>query len=113
MDFIGPLARTQFQNHLAVRRKERNQLVEVDIAGEGRLVILGRPNTVLHMASKRARRDRPQPFLVVNEAKIFFDLNMPEIVPIAEHRRIQLVEQSWYLAFGRNFFVAAPSFDAN
>ena len=55
-------------------------------------MILRRPYAVLHMAAKCTAADLPQPFLVIEEAEVLFDLNVTEVVPVTNMRRIQFVE---------------------
>ena len=75
-------------------------------------MILRRPDAILHMTAKRARPDRAQPFLVIDEAEVFLDLDVPHVVPVADLRRVQFVEQRRQFALARDFFVTAPAFDA-
>ena len=92
--------------------QERNKFLQIDDAGKGRLMILRRPNAILHVAAERARSDRAQPFLVIEEAEVLLDLDVPDVVPVAELRRVQFVQQRGQFALARDLFVAAPAFDA-
>ena len=49
---------------------------------------------------------------VIDEAKILFDLDVAEVVPVTDLRRIQFIEQGRQFAFARDFFVTAPAFDS-
>ena len=74
-------------------------------------MILPRPDAILKMTTKRARTDLPEPFGVIEEAQVFLDLDVTEVVPVTELRRIQFVEQRRQLALVRNFFITAAAFD--
>ena len=70
-NFVDGFARTQFPNPLAIFRQKRNKFGKIDISGEGRLMILRRPNAILHVAAEGARPDRAQPFRVIDESQGF------------------------------------------
>src|SRR5207245_9897045 len=91
-DFLGSFARAYFPDKQTVAWQERNKFLKIDISGKRRLMIVGRPNAVLEVTSERARRGRAQPFGVIEEGKIFFDLNVPEVVAVPDLRRIDCVE---------------------
>ena len=78
---------------------------------KGRLMILRRPNAILHVTAQRARTDRAQPFRVIDEAEVFLDLDVPDVVPVTDLRRVEFIEQRRDFALARNLFVAAPAFD--
>src|SRR6266699_3157454 len=71
-------------------------------------MIFRRPNAVLHMAAKRARTDQAQPFGVINESQILFNLRVTEIVPVTQLRAARFGEQLTYLR-DRYFPVLASS----
>jgi hypothetical protein len=111
-DFIGRFTRAHLPNELASFGQKRNEFRKIDISGKWRLVILRRPDAVLHMATKGARPNRAQPFFVIHEAKVFFDLKMTEVMPVTDLRRVQLIKKRGKLALARDFFVTAPAFDS-
>src|SRR3979490_2688250 len=75
-------------------------------------MILRRPFAILHVATDRARPDGAKPFGVIEEAEIFFDLDVAHIVPVSELRRVHFIEERRQLPFAWDFFVAAPAFHA-
>src|SRR4029077_16987537 len=75
-------------------------------------MILRGPYTILHVTAQRARSDRAQPFFVIDEAEVFLDLDVTDVMPVADLRRVELVQHLREFALARNFFVAAAAFDA-
>ena len=75
-------------------------------------MILRRPYTILHVTTQRARSDSAQPFFVIDEAEVFLDLDVTDVMPVADLRRVELVKQRREFALARNFFVAASAFDS-
>ena len=111
-DFLDGFARAHFPDKQTIARQERNKFLKIDISGKRRLMILGRPNAVLQVTTERARTDRAQPFGVIEESEIFFDLNMPKVVPVPEPGRIHLLEKHREFALAWDLFISAPPFDA-
>ena len=81
-NFFRCFSRTHFPDHGAIFRQQRDELEQIDVAGKRRLMILRRPDAILHMTSKRARTDHAQPFFMIEEAEVLLDLNVTEIVPV-------------------------------
>src|SRR6266436_8349185 len=92
LDFFGGLSRTHFPNPGAIFRQERHQFRKIDISAKRRLMILGRPDAILNMAAKRAGTDLTEPFGMIEKGEVLFDLNVPEVVPITDLRRVEFVE---------------------
>ena len=111
-DFDSGFTGTQFPNHAAIGRQQWYQLFQVDVTRKRHLVVLRRPNAILNVATKRARRHRLDPVSVIQKAKILLYLDVPEVMPVAENLRIQFVEQGRQLTFARDFFITAPALQA-
>src|ERR1700680_2636505 len=111
-DFLDGCARAHFTDKQTIARQERNKFPKIDIPGKRRLMILGRPNAVPPVTNERVREDRAQPFGVIEESEIFFDLNMPKVVPVPEPGHIHLLEQHREFALAWDLFISAPPFDA-
>ena len=75
-------------------------------------MILGRPDAILHVTTKRPRPDRLQPLGMIEKGEVLFDLDVPEVVPITDKRRVQLINQRRQFPFRWNFLVTAPPFDS-
>src|SRR5256885_2010033 len=75
-------------------------------------MILRRPNAILHVTTKSARPDLSKPFRVIEKGKVLFNLNVTEVVPVTDLRRVQFVEQRRQLALAWDFFVTAATFDS-
>ena len=56
-------------------------------------MISRRPDTVLHVAAKGARTDRAQPFGVINESQVLFNLRVTEIMPVTQLRGLHFLKQ--------------------
>src|SRR6266536_4475698 len=89
-DFHGAFARTHFPNQYAIARQKRNKLHKIDIAGKRRLMILGRPNAILDMATKSARSDLPQPLGVIDKRQVLLDLDVAKVVPVTDRKSTRL-----------------------
>ena len=76
-------------------------------------MILRGPDAILQVAAKSARADFLQPLRVIEKPEIFFDLNVPHVVPVTDVRRIQFVEQRRQFAFAGNFFITTASLHAS
>src|SRR4029450_4227472 len=87
--------------------------LKIDTSGKRRLTISRRPDTVLHMAAKRTRTDRAQPFGVINEPQVFLDLRVPEIMPVTQVRGIHLLKELCQCALSWNLFIITPGFQTN
>ena len=85
---------------------------KIDFTSERRLMILRRPFAILHVAADRAWSNGAEPFGVIEEAEIFFDLNVPKVVPVPELGRIHLVEKPRQFALAWDLFISASPFDA-
>ena len=71
-----------------------------------------RPDAVLHVAAERAGTDRPQPLGMIEKCKVFFDLDVPEIMPVTDLRRIHFIEQRREFTLGWDFFISSPALDS-
>jgi len=49
---------------------------------------------------------------MVDKAEVFLDLKMAEVVPVADVRRVNLVEERGNFALARNFFIGTAAFDS-
>ncbi len=74
-------------------------------------MVLRRPDAILDMTAKGTRTDLTKPLRMIKKGEVLFDLNVTEIVPVTDLRRIEFVEQRWQFAFVRNFLVTAAAFD--
>src|ERR1700746_473188 len=91
LNFLGRLPRAHFPNKRAIGWKHRHQTVQIDLSGERGLMILGRPNAVLHMTAESAWSDLLEPLCVVEKLEVRFDLDVAEVVPVTKLRRVHFV----------------------
>src|SRR5438067_13531615 len=111
LNFFGTFPRAHFPNPRAIFRQQRHQFCKIDISTEWRLMVLRRPDAILDMTAKGAWTDLTKPLGMIEKGEVLFDLNVTEIVPVTDLRRVQFVEQHRQFAFARNFFVTAAAFD--
>src|SRR5438270_3078610 len=88
LDVVRGFSRTHFPNPRAIFWQQRNQLRKIDISAKRRLMILRRPNAILHVTAKRARTDLAQPLGMIEKRDVLLDLDVTEVVPVADLRRI-------------------------
>src|SRR5439155_25664234 len=92
LNVFDDLARTHVPNPGAIVRQQRHQFCKIDISTEWRLMVLHRPDAILDMTAKGARTDLTKPFRMIEKGEVLFDLNVTEIVPITDLRRVEFVE---------------------
>ena len=64
-------------------------------------MVAGRPLDIVHMAAHEMRGDAFQPLVVIEQAEVVFELDVAEIMPVADPRVVgEVVLQSRHLAFG-------------
>ena len=68
-----------------------NEWLKPHVPQERRLMILGWPSQILHVATEGAGGDGAQPIRMIEKAEIFFNLNVTHIMPVAD-------------VWGRDFF---------
>src|SRR5690606_41614505 len=87
-DFLALPCWTQLPNQGTILGKERKKLLVIQSAGEGNAMIPLGPLHVVDMPPDQVRRNPAQPFDVVEETQIVFQLDVPEVMPVADPRML-------------------------
>ena len=90
--FHQPFSVDSFPRQTGSFRQEGNQVFQIDVALERRLMILSRPDAILHVTAKGAWSNRAQPFFVIKERQVLLDLNMSKVMPVTDQWRIKLFQ---------------------
>src|SRR5207244_8261681 len=69
------------------------------------------PERMRDRTAKGAGTELTKRLGMIEKGEVLFDLNVAEIVPVTDLRRVQFVEQHRQFAFARDFFVTAAAFD--
>src|SRR5256885_17271359 len=88
LNFVGGFSRTHLPNPGAIFWQQGHQFPKIDISTKWRLMILGRPDAILHVTAERPWTDLAKPLRMIEEGEVLFDLNVSEIVPVTDLRRI-------------------------
>ena len=93
-------------------RQQRDQPVVVDAAHARHAMVGRRPLGVMEMAPEQPVPDGFEPFVMVQKPEVVLDLDVPEIVPVTDVRRVDLVEQRRVFPLGGKFLVGKPALAA-
>lgn len=84
MDLVRFSSGTEFPDKRAISGEMREEGRVVKCSREWSAVIAGGPFDIMHVATDDVRRDGFQPFFMIEKPEVVFELNMAEVVPIAD-----------------------------
>lgn len=110
-DLIASAARVEFKYENAVFGKLGDELIEGNFSAPRDLMVLKWPFEIMDMAADRPGSDPVEPFDMIKEGEVVFDLGMPKVVPIANMGGIEPLEKIEKLPLGRDRLVIFAIFD--
>lgn len=112
-DVILFAARAEFPDDGDVVGDEREESVVIDTALEGNAVVLVRPDDIVEVAAEKPGSHLEEPFFVIEQAEIGLELNVTEVVPVADPWSVEVCEELDHFAFRGYLFVVAAAFDGD
>lgn len=107
LDFFGFAGRRKFPNDRAIGREKGQQRFVVERARERGAVIAGGPFDIVDVTANDVRGDLLEPIDVIEQADVVLELDVAEVVPIANPRVVfEVVLEVKHLALAGDVFVA-------
>jgi hypothetical protein len=111
--YIGTAAAgAEFPDEGFIFGDEGHEFVVGDATGEGDAVIAGGPFDIMEVAADEAGLHASEPIAMVEEVEVGLELDVTEVVPIADVGGFDFVHELGEFTFGGDIFEAAATFDA-
>ena len=111
-DFLPSSTGAHFKDEEHFFRKQSEEFLIFHVACEWGHVVVTRPCGIMKVATDEPRGDGFHPFYVIKKPEVMFDLNMTEVMPVADMGKVKFVEDVDHFVLAGNFFKAMPTFDA-
>src|SRR3954466_14755369 len=108
-DFLHGAPRAHLEDKQHVLRNECQERIVIHVAGEWSHVIAPGPFRIMQMAADEPGSDLFHPFRMIEKAEVMLPLHVAEVMPVADGRLVEFLEDFEHLTLIRNLLERMPA----